>query len=204
MKVFFCTVILVFLFFNNSVFAETDKEKLKKIDNQLISIKDLYESGVFSETEYKEKELIVKKVKDFTTSSNSKEDINKLNEFSSEWKKTGNIPRDKMDINNRFFNLLDSKFKELGLSKKALIKEQYKNKVSSLKGNVKAINSEQQSIRKKIETLKRKIIQYENNISFFGSDKATKPLLKKAQQQIDNAKTDIENLKEKIQLLNKA
>lgn len=59
MKVFFCTVILVFLFFNNSVFAETDKEKLKKIDNQLISIKDLYESGVFSETEYKEKELIL-------------------------------------------------------------------------------------------------------------------------------------------------
>ena len=59
MRVFFCTVILVFLFFNSAVLSETDKEKLKKIDDQLISIKDLYESGVFNETEYEEKKRIL-------------------------------------------------------------------------------------------------------------------------------------------------
>lgn len=54
MRVFFCTIVLVFLFFNNSAFAETDKEKLKKIDDQLISIKKLYENDVLDETTYED------------------------------------------------------------------------------------------------------------------------------------------------------
>ena len=54
MRVFFCTIVLVFLFFNNSAFAETDKEKFKKIDDQLISIKNLFENGVLDETTYED------------------------------------------------------------------------------------------------------------------------------------------------------
>jgi len=52
--------------------------------------------------------------------------------------------------------------------------------------------------------LQKAIIQYENNISFFGGDKATAPLLKQAQKRIDDAKSNIEDLKQKMQLLNKA
>ena len=92
----------------------------------------------------------------------------------------------------------------LGLNKKALATEQYKNKVSSLKGNNKAINNEQQFIRDKIYILKKEITQFENNISFFGSGKATEPLVQQAQKKIDNSKAEIEDLKQKIQLLNKA
>ena len=58
MRVYFCTIVLAFLFFNNSALAENDKEKLKKIDKQLISLKDLYESGVFNAIEYEEKDLL--------------------------------------------------------------------------------------------------------------------------------------------------
>nr|MBC8301237.1 SHOCT domain-containing protein [Pelagibacterales bacterium] len=54
MRVFFCIILLYFLFFNNSAFAETDKEKLKKIDDQLISIKKLYENDVLDETTYED------------------------------------------------------------------------------------------------------------------------------------------------------
>ncbi len=50
---FFYISILVFLFFNNSAFAESDKEKIKKIDDQLISIKNLYENNVLDEASYK-------------------------------------------------------------------------------------------------------------------------------------------------------
>jgi hypothetical protein len=156
------------------------------------------------EIAYKEKEKIVKKIEEFKMSSASKDDINKLQEFSLRWKNIGHIPREKTGINNTFFNLLNSKFEELGLNKKALASEQYKNKVSSLKGNNKAINNEQQFIRDKIAILKKEITQYENNISFFGSGKATEPLLQQAQTRINNAKTDIEDLKQKIHLLNKA
>ena len=53
-RVFYFAIILVFLFFNNLAFAETDKEKLKKIDDQLISIKNLFENGVLDETTYED------------------------------------------------------------------------------------------------------------------------------------------------------
>ena len=55
-----------------------------------------------------------------------------------------------------------------------------------------------------LEHLQKEIIQYENNIEFFGSGKATKPLLDQAYKKINNVKSDIENLKQKIELLNKA
>ena len=59
MKVFLYIFIAIFFVINSAAYAETDKEKIKKIDNQLISIKDLYESGVFNETEYEEKKRIL-------------------------------------------------------------------------------------------------------------------------------------------------
>ena len=156
------------------------------------------------EIAFSQKESLIKELEVFKASSDSKEDIERLKEFSLKWKNIGHIARNKMDINDTFFNLVNSKFKELGLNKKTLATEQYKNKVSSLKGDSKAINGEQQFLREKIDSLKKEISQYENNISFFGSGKATQPLLQQAQKQIENVKADIEDLKQKIQLLNKA
>ena len=82
--------------------------------------------------------------------------------------------------------------------------EKYKNKISSLKGNSRAINKEQELIKKRIYTIEKVIAQYENNISFFGNGTATAPLLDQTQKQIDNAKSDIKDLEQKIQMLNKA
>ena len=51
--------------------------------------------------------------------------------------------------------------------------------------------------------IQQEINQYETNISFFGKDKSTKLLLTKVQNNIKNAKSDLEELKQKIQLVNK-
>mgnify|MGYP001411877262 CR=1 FL=1 len=73
-----------------------------------------------------------------------------------------------------------------------------------MQGNSKAINNERQFIKNKIEILQKSIIQYENNISFFGSGQATASLLKQVHKKINDAKSNIEDLKQKLQLLNKA
>ena len=151
----------------------------------------------------KEKEELLLTLKEFKASANSKDDIKQLKEFSNQWKKLGHIPRDKMKINDEFFDLINAKFEELGLSKKVLAEEQYKNKVSSIKGNGKAISSEKQFLRLKIDSLKKEISQYENNISFFGKNKGTEPLRKQVEEQIAKANTEIEALKQKLQILNK-
>jgi len=108
-----------------------------------------------------------------------------------------------MKINDEFFDLINTKFEELGLSKKVLASEQYKNKISSIKGNDKAISSEKQFLRGEIDTLKKEISQYENNISFFGNNKGTEPLRKQVETQIAKANSEIEALKQKLQILNK-
>ena len=151
----------------------------------------------------KEKKELLLTLKEFKASSNLKDDIKQLKEFSNQWKKIGHIPRDKMKINDEFFDLINAKFEELGLSKKVLAEEQYKNKVSSIKGNDKAISSEKQFLRLKIDSLKKEISQYENNISFFGKNKGTEPLRKQVEEQIVKTNTEIEALKQKLQILNK-
>jgi len=151
----------------------------------------------------KEKKELLNSLKSFKASTTSKDDIKQLKEFSSKWKSIGHIPRDKMKINDEFFDLINTKFEELGLSKKVLASEQYKNKISSIKGNDKAISSEKQFLRGKIDTLKKEISQYENNISFFGNNKGTEPLRKQVETQITKAKSEIEALKQKLQILNK-
>lgn len=151
----------------------------------------------------KEKLSTLEDLKSLNPTNKSKEDLRMLKEFSDKWKNIGHIPRGKMKINDDFFALLDSKLKGLGLSKKMLATEQYKNKISAIKGNKKAISSEKQFIRGKIDVLTKEITQYENNISFFGTGKNTLPLLEQAQKNINTARDRIKDFKQKLQLLNK-
>jgi len=152
---------------------------------------------------FKLKSELLKKLKDFKTTSDSKDDIKQLKECGNNWKALGHVPRNKMNINDEFFSLINTKFEELGLSKKALATEQYKNKVSSIKGNDKALSNEKQFLRGKIDDLKKDIAQYENNMSFFGNNKDTEPLRKQVELQIAKENAKIETLKQKLQILNK-
>ena len=152
---------------------------------------------------FKAKTELLKELKSFQATSDSKADIKQLKEFGNNWKTLGHVPRNKMKVNEEFFSLINTKFEELGLSKNALATEQYKNKVSSIKGNDKALSNEKQFLRGKIENLKKDISQYENNMSFFGNNKSTEPLKKQVELQIEKANTEIETLKQKLQILNK-
>ncbi len=152
---------------------------------------------------FKEKTELLKEVKAFKTTTDSKTSIEQLKEFGEKWKALGRVPIKKMKINEEFFALINSKFETLGLSKKALDTEKYKNKISSLKGNDKAVGNEKQFLREKIDTLKKETAQYENNISFLGINKGTEPLRKQVEKQISIASDEIDILKQKLQLLSR-
>ena len=153
---------------------------------------------------YKEKEIIIKEIETFKISKNSKEDIKKLEEFNSKWQKAGKVHFKKIDINSKFLKLLNSKFEQIGLSKKELQNVHYKNKVNLIKSDQKAKNKEKEILNNKIELLKKKINQYENNISYFKNDETTKALFKTVNDKIKIAISDIEELKAKKKMLNHA
>ena len=97
----------------------------------------------------KEKIKLLKEVKEFKTTTDSKVGIEQLKKFRNKWKTLGDVPIKEMRINKEFFALINSKFETLGLSKKVLATEQYKNKISSLKGNEKAVSNEKKKSKRK-------------------------------------------------------
>jgi len=150
----------------------------------------------------KQKKELLAELKIFTASKDKKTDIKSIKEFSVRWKAIGFIPRNKMNINDEFFSLINSKYEEIGLSKNELEKEKYKNKASSLRGNEKAINEEKLILKNKINLIKKDIAQYENNMSFLGKNKDTKPLVKQVLQEIEKSNNKIEAIKQKLKILN--
>jgi hypothetical protein len=142
-------------------------------------------------------------VKKFKITEDAKKDIIQLKEFSVKWNSLGHIPIKSIKINNEFSNVISSFYKKLKVDNSEKEKIQFQLKVDSLKGNLKQLNSEKDFIRKKIDQIHKSILQYENNISFFGKGKGTESLKKEVEKKIENSKLEIENLKKKLTLINK-
>jgi len=155
------------------------------------------------EENFKLKKELIEELQSKNTAEDKKAVITSLKEFASRWKTVGHVPRNKMKINEDFFSLINTKFEEIGLSKDDLEKEKFKNKANSLKGNEKAINGEKQILKNKIDTIKKDIAQYENNMSFLAKNKGTQPLVKQVLHQIEKSNNEIEAIKNKLQILNK-
>ena len=155
------------------------------------------------EVNLKEKESILKEVSQFSVSKDAKKDIETLKTFSKQWNSIGFIPRDSMKINDKFNTLISSFYNNLKIDKSEKENIQFLAKAESLKGNSQQLDKEKDFIRKQIENVNKIILQYENNISFFGHGKGTDLLKQGVLDKIDQSKKEIGKLKEKLSTLNK-
>ena len=80
---------------------------------------------------------------------------------------------------------------------------QFQIKLESFKGDSDRLNIEKDFIRQEIGKVNKTILQYENNISFFGNGKETEKLKENVLKNIENSRKEIQELKKKISLLNK-
>ena len=71
---------------------------------------------------------------------------------------------------------MDGFYKTLKITQKELSKLKFKNKLENIKDDEFKIDKERQFIRNKISENKKKIAQYENNMSFFANSKGTEKL----------------------------
>ena len=155
------------------------------------------------EVNLKEKESILKEVSQFSVSKDAKKDIETLKTFSKQWNSIGFIPRDSMKINDKFNTLISSFYNNLKIDKSEKENIHFLAKAESLKGNSQQLDKEKDFIRKQIENVNKIILQYENNISFFGHGKGTDLLKQGVLDKIDQSKKEIGKLKEKLSTLNK-
>ncbi|MBT4217685.1 MAG: DUF349 domain-containing protein [Flavobacteriales bacterium] len=151
----------------------------------------------------KEKTTLLKKVEKFDVSDNPREDIKKLKEFSEKWNSIGFVPKQDIQIKDKFDKVISSLYNKLKVDKSEKKTIQFQIKAERLKGNSDKLNVEKELIREEIGKVNKTILQYENNISFFGNGKGTEKLKEDVLKNIENSKKEIEELKKKLSLLNK-
>ncbi|MDC0201929.1 DUF349 domain-containing protein [Flavobacteriales bacterium] len=151
----------------------------------------------------KEKTTLLKEVEKFDVSENPREDIKKLKEFSEKWNSIGFVPKQDIQIKDKFDKVILSLYNKLKVDKSERKTIQFQIKAERLKGNSDKLNVEKELIREEIGKVNKTILQYENNISFFGNGKGTEKLKEDVLKNIKNSKKEIEELKKKLSLLNK-
>ncbi len=148
---------------------------------------------------------LIDRVKSFQPTGNTQADLVALKEFSKEYKEIGFVPfKEKNAVHKAFSGALDEKYNALKLEKAEKSKQLYINKLDVLKEAPNAdalLRKERNIIRDKISRLKTDIIQFENNLGFFGKSEGAEKLKKEVQEKIDRNKRKVDDLKQQLKLI---
>ncbi|WP_040279027.1 DUF349 domain-containing protein [Psychroserpens damuponensis] len=143
---------------------------------------------------YEQKNALLKEVNALELSGDSKKDIVTIKEKIAAWKAIGHVPSNKRYIDGKFNKALDALFGKLDMDRAKLEMIKFENKLESLAqpgGDTRALDNEQNFIRKKIGDIKGEIIQLENNMQFFSNVDDNNPLVKEVIKNVDKHKKNL-------------
>ncbi len=141
---------------------------------------------------YDNKVAFLEEIKEKGVSSDIQEAIEQINEYSQEWKNLGRIPKNKLNINQKFEETLDNLLTNLNLSKEEIEDIKLDNLINQIVADEdeNRLYDEIHLARKRIQELDHEIAQLENNLAFFSNAEDDNPLLKNARESIDNHKEE--------------
>ena len=152
----------------------------------------------------KKKKQVIKEIVDFKLPENTNEAIQSLKDFSTKFLEIGNVPfKVKDTLYNEYKSALDVHYNSLKLDRKEKTRINYKNKLDGMvkKGNSVTINKERDYLKRKLTSLNNEIIQYENNMGFFGNSSGAEKMKADIQKKIDRSKQEIETIRQKLKLI---
>ena len=174
------------VFFNNrqAYFEEKDKE---------------------NEVNLVAKNEVIESIKNWAASENRSQNLNDLKDFASKFNAIGQVPlKYKDDVYKAFKSALDSHYNQLKLEGQEKADILFQAKIDTLKASPEAgklIDREKYEIRKHIEKLNQEILQYENNLGFFGRSKGAEAMKMEVEAKIKIHQTKIEEFKRKLKAL---
>jgi len=153
------------------------------------------------------KKKLIEEIKAYKAKKDKKETIADLKEFSSKYAAIGNVPFKEKDAVNKLYKEALNKhydgLKMTPLEKEKIMFESKLEQMMSSSSPGKMIQAEKERIRKKINFLNGEINQYENNLGFFKVSKGAEALLGDVNAKIDDAKSQIDRLKNQLRLIPK-
>ncbi len=153
----------------------------------------------------KKKQDLIKEIEDFKGSKEVEGNFEKLKEFQRRWTEIGFVPyKFKDEIQEKYRAAINKQFDNLKINddQKNLLK--FKTKIESLDQKPNSYNRlrhERDKYINKLKQLESDIILWENNIGFFAKSKNAESMIREVREKIDNAKKNIELLKEKIEII---
>lgn len=150
------------------------------------------------------KKAVIEEIIAYELPSNSNEAIQILKGFSSKFLEIGNVPFKQKDIvYGEYKAALDKHYDSLKLDRREKTKLNYKSKLDGMmkKGNSNTINKERDYLKRKLTNLNNEILQYENNMGFFGNSKGAEKMIADIQKKIDKNKQEIETIRQKLKLI---
>jgi hypothetical protein len=126
--------------------------------------------------------------------------LDEINEAIQKWRDFGETPRSVRHIESKFYKHIDKLLEGLSMSKEEIAMLKFKNLVDGYLAQKDGhkLNSEQMSVRKKIDELNKEIQQLENNLSFFSNAKDDNPLMINVRTNIEGYKDEVKIWKQKL------
>lgn len=153
----------------------------------------------------KAKEEVLSRITAYTLGDDMAENVKQLKQFAHDWNASGLAPfKERKRLNETFYAKLDELYEKLNMDKNEKMMLQFKNKLERFVMSENAdelLRREADYLRKQIDEIQKDIKTYENNMGFFKNAKKDNPLLKEANDKIDNAKKKIADFTAKRKLV---
>lgn len=129
--------------------------------------------------------------------------INTMRELQNRWNETGHVPfREKDKLYNAYREALDAVRSHFEMAERGARRERYAANVDQLEGDADKLYRERERLMRAVETRRNELRTYENNLGFLSSkSKSGDSLLRDMERRIERLKADIDELLDKVKLL---
>ena len=155
----------------------------------------------------KKKETLIGEIEAFELSGKHGDDLKSLKEFSTRWAESGHVPRRAFEqIVERYRAAMDAKYDALGAKRSERSVEAYKSRVESMvkgEGAEHMARKEERMMREKMDRLRKRVAQYENNMGIF-TGKGAASIMADLQKKIEADKREMDEIRRKLKMLREA
>ncbi|MBT8260149.1 MAG: DUF349 domain-containing protein, partial [Bacteroidia bacterium] len=123
-----------------------------------------------------------------------------IKEQTEAWKTIGRVPYNKRFIEKKFHKVIDALYNKLNINKSETELLKYDSKLETMSNATdnRALNNENNFVRKRIDDIKSEINQLENNLLFFSNVDEDNPVVKDVYKKIDKQKKDLSTWEAKL------
>ena len=153
------------------------------------------------------KQNLIKEIKDYKLVSDVEQNFENISKYQKQWTEIGFVPIEKKDeIQNDYRDAINELFDKLKVDDHERNILKFNNKLNDILSKPNAsqkLRQEKEKLIKRLTTIENDIVVWENNIGFFSDSKNADSLIKDVKTKIDNGKSSIALLNEKIRAIEK-